>query len=308
MPDTTAPSIRQADWPLDAQALEQIRRRVFIDEQGVPRDIEWDGRDEQALHVIAEHQGHAIGCGRLLEDGRIGRLAVLGDWRAQGVGRRLLSRLIELAQARGDSAVYLHAQADSVDFYTRAGFSAHGEAFDEADIAHFAMRRDLDYSRWNEPLPRIGYPRPVDQLVLAQASLAVRELRILSPRLDARLFDREALNTALHALLWRSRMSRIKILVRDARALAERGHRLLNLARRLPTGIEMRCLREPHPDWPDDTLILRDRDSVLALPASEDDPGFYRPRDRAQAALAVERFEELWRAGDADPEFRALTL
>lgn len=307
MPDSAAPSIRQADWPRDAQALEQIRRRVFIDEQGVPRAIEWDGRDAQALHVIAEHREQAIGCGRLLEDGRIGRLAVLKDWRAQGVGGQLLTRLIGLAQERGDLAVYLHAQADTVDFYMRAGFSARGEPFDEAGIAHLAMRRDLDYSRWNQPLLRIAYPRPVDQLVLAQAALAARELRILSPRLDPRLFDHEALNVAIRALIRRGPMSRIKVLVRDVRALVEADHGLLGLARRLPTGIEMRCLRE-HPEWSNDTLMIRDRDSVLALPAGESDPGFYRPRDRAHAAGAVDRFEDLWRSGDTDREFHALAL
>ena len=307
MPETPTPTIRQAQWPTDEAALEQIRRRVFIDEQGVPQPLEWDGRDAQALHVIAEHQEQAIGCGRLLEDGRIGRLAVLRDWRGQGLGRQLLSRLVELAQARGDLAVYLHAQAEAVDFYARAGFDARGEPFDEAGIAHLAMWRDLDYSRWNQPLLRIGYPRPANQVVLAQAHLATRELRILSPRLDPRLFDQEALSVAIRALVRRGRMSRVKILVRDIRALIDRGHGLLGLAHRLPTGIEMRCLKE-HPGWDDDTLMIRDRDSVLALPAGEEEPAVYRPQDRARAASAVDRFEELWRSGETDPEFRALAL
>jgi hypothetical protein len=102
-------------------------------------------------------------------------------------------------------------------------------------------------------------------------------------------------------------MCRLQILVQDARSMVQRGHRLLKLARRLPSSVELRRLKE-HPDWDGDTLLIRDRDSLLALPGSERDPGFYRPGDRARCASAIARFEELWRAGEVDPEFRALSL
>ena len=134
-----------------------------------------------------------------------------------------------------------------------------------------------------------------------------RELRILSPVLDPRAFDQEALHSAIRALLRRGRMSQVKILVQDARAVTQRGHGLLSLARRLPSGIEMKKLAE-HPDWNGDTQVIRDRDSLLALPGGELDPGFYRPEDRARCATAISRFEDLWRVGVEDPEFRSLSL
>jgi hypothetical protein len=69
----------------------------------------------------------------------------------------------------------------------------------------------------------------------------------------------------------------------------------------------MRKLRE-HPDWDGDTLVVRDRDGLLALPGSDTDPGFYRPGDRARCESVISRFDELWRAAEVDPEFRALSI
>lgn len=303
-----AVTVRPARWPDDADTLEALRREVFVEEQGVPRAIEWDGRDDAALHVLAEQEdGSAIGCGRLLEDGRIGRLAVRRDRRSEGIGAMLLGKLIDLARQRSATEVYLHAQAGAVAFYERAGFAARGEAFDEAGIAHLAMHQTLDYRDWNETIVRLRYPAPFDQLVVAQARLARRELAILSPDLDTRLFNSDDLTDAIRRLAREERRARVRILVRDARALLGRGHALLSLARRIPTKVSIKRLAE-HPDWDGDTQILRDRNSLLALPGTTRDPGFYRPDDRARCESGLGRFEELWRVGVVDPEFRALSL
>lgn len=301
------PRVREAIWPADARELERIRSAVFVMEQGVPRDIEWDGRDENAAHAIAELEGTAIGCGRLLPDGRIGRLAVIAQYRGEGVGAELLQCLLDIARQRGQKELYLHAQADAVAFYERAGFTARGEPFQEAGITHRDMHLSLDYRDWNEPIPHLQYPRPFSELVVAQARLARRELRILSPRLDNRVFDQEDLVSAIRLFLRGGNLSHVQILVQDARAIVQRGHRLLALSRRLPSRIEIHRLGE-HPQWNDDTLVLRDRDSVLELPGEGADAGFYRPQNRPRAEAAINRFDELWRLGQIDPEFRALSL
>jgi len=301
-------TVRQARWPDDANSLEALRREVFIEEQGVPRDIEWDGRDADAVHVLAEQEnGPVIGCGRLLADGRIGRLAVRRTRRGEGIGAAMLARLVDLAQQRGAAEVYLHAQASAVAFYERAGFAARGAPFEEAGIEHQDMHRALDYRNWNDTIVGLRYPAPFDQLVIAQARLARRELAILSPDLDPRLFSRDELSDALRALAREHRQALIRVLVMDARALLGRGHALLSLARRMPSKLSIRRLSE-HPDWDGDTQVIRDRDSLLALPATARDPGFYRPGDRARSETELGRFEELWRAGIVDPELRALSL
>jgi len=136
--------IVSCDWPAAMAGARQVRDEVFIGEQGVAKEIEWDERDASASHVLAlDATGNAIGCARLLDDGHIGRMAVLAGWRGKGVGRALLSRLLEMACGAGRRLLMLSAQRHAVAFYTRFGFVPEGEEFREADIPHLRMRRDL---------------------------------------------------------------------------------------------------------------------------------------------------------------------
>jgi predicted GNAT family N-acyltransferase len=136
--------VRLADWRIDEAKLKSVRFDVFCVEQSVPEPIEWDGIDPQCRHVLAEDDaGRAIGCGRLLPDGHIGRVAVRAQWRGQGVGSALLERLIALSRERGDSKVMLNAQTHAMPFYARYGFAPVGEPFDEAGIPHQAMEATL---------------------------------------------------------------------------------------------------------------------------------------------------------------------
>ncbi len=129
------------DWRSDRQRLSQIRRTVFIDEQGVPAELEWDDDDASAVHLLAVDSGDMpIGCARVLPDGHIGRMAVLQSWRGKGVGRALLQRALEAARAQGHSIVRLSAQIHAAGFYVRHGFVAEGDEYLEAGIPHLAMR------------------------------------------------------------------------------------------------------------------------------------------------------------------------
>ena len=132
--------VRVTDWETDEAKLKSIRYDVFCVEQSVPESLEWDDIDAQCRHVVAEDDaGRAIGCGRLLPDGHIGRVAVRADWRGKGVGAALLERLIALASERGDAKVMLNAQTHAMPFYARYGFAPVGDPFDEAGIPHQAM-------------------------------------------------------------------------------------------------------------------------------------------------------------------------
>lgn len=133
-------SIEAAAWPDDREALRRVRETVFIDEQGVPPDMEWDAHDQTALHLLArDPQGRPIGTGRLLADGHIGRMAVLAEWRGRGVGTALLDALLQAARERGLPRVALNAQCSAVGFYERLGFVARGPVFDDAGIPHRHM-------------------------------------------------------------------------------------------------------------------------------------------------------------------------
>ena len=123
-----------------------IRRRVFIEEQHVPEDIEMDEDDANAFHALALLDGQPVGCGRFVahdHEVKIGRMAVLPDLRIHGIGREILLFLMRIARERGYRHAVLHAQMTAEGFYLKNGYTPIGEVFEEAGIAHRAMVRDL---------------------------------------------------------------------------------------------------------------------------------------------------------------------
>ena len=133
-------TIEPVTWDTSEVELLEVRREVFVVEQGVPEEIEIDELDPVSIHFLArDSAGIPIGTARLLPEGRIGRMAVLATWRRSGVGRALLTAAMETARARSDGRLYLHAQVHSIPFYESLGFSVCGEEFDEADIPHREM-------------------------------------------------------------------------------------------------------------------------------------------------------------------------
>lgn len=130
-------------WEALAGSVTPIRFRVFVEEQGVPAEMELDEFDAVSCHVVALADGKPVGTGRLLPDGHIGRMAVLACWRGRGVGTALLEALILEASHQGMTWLALSAQTHALDFYTRFGFKPEGEVYDEAGLPHQAMGRAL---------------------------------------------------------------------------------------------------------------------------------------------------------------------
>jgi predicted GNAT family N-acyltransferase len=131
------------NWDKARPHASPIRFTVFVEEQGVPREIELDEHDAACVHAVVFEQGKAVATGRLLPDGHIGRMAVLKEWRGRGIGALMLEKLMRRAKERGDKAVALSAQVHAVPFYRAHGFVAEGEEYLEAGIRHQAMRRQL---------------------------------------------------------------------------------------------------------------------------------------------------------------------
>ncbi|WP_229008014.1 GNAT family N-acetyltransferase [Methylophilus sp. Leaf408] len=130
---------RHALWP----ECRMIRKRVFIDEQQVPVALEWDASDATAMHFLVMVDGQPAACARVLEDGHIGRMAVLPEWRGQGIGEALLLQAIQ--ECRHLQALYarLSAQTQAVKFYERAGFVVCSEPYLDANIMHVDMQLEL---------------------------------------------------------------------------------------------------------------------------------------------------------------------
>ncbi|MEU6382970.1 GNAT family N-acetyltransferase [Streptomyces bauhiniae] len=150
-------TVRIAEDPADREACFAVRKEVFVGEQGVPEDIEYDAHDATALHVLAiGADGIPLGTGRLLHGaaaagktggdasvGSLGRLAVTRRARGLGVGAALVRAIEDAARDLGLTAVDLHAQTQALGFYERLGYTAYGPEFQDAGIDHRAMRRPL---------------------------------------------------------------------------------------------------------------------------------------------------------------------
>lgn len=130
-----------ADWHKDNSHIRRIREAVFIAEQLVPPELEWDAEDAGAIHFLAFEGDYPIGTARLLPDGEIGRLSVLKDWRGLKVGEVLLQAVISEAERRGLQQQKLSAQVQATGFYERSGFTVVSEEFLEAGLPHVDMVR-----------------------------------------------------------------------------------------------------------------------------------------------------------------------
>jgi len=136
--------IFSTSWEEHATEIMGVRTAVFIIEQQVPEELEFDQADHSCRHWLAlNHLGQAIGTARMLHNGHIGRMAVLKDYRQQGIGHRIMLSVIDWGRQTGQARLQLHAQRQAQAFYAALGFVAYGEEFMDAGIPHIAMELNL---------------------------------------------------------------------------------------------------------------------------------------------------------------------
>lgn len=141
---TTSFTVSLVCWHDGEPLLRSIREAVFIREQGIPAELEWDGLDETCRHALAlSHQGGAIGCGRMFANGHVGRISVLPQWRKQKVGTAIMEALLDYARAHDYKQVDVDAQTVSVPFYRKFGFAEQGKTFMDAGLPHIKMKLKL---------------------------------------------------------------------------------------------------------------------------------------------------------------------
>lgn len=299
--------VEPASWDADRDALRAIRDQVFIREQQVPVEEEWDELDPQCQHVLARDAGGAaIGTGRLTPTRKIGRMAVLASWRGRGVGAAMLQQLVERARELGWREVSLHAQVSAIGFYQRFGFQAYGEEFEEAGIRHRAMRRELP-ARQAPPAERgVRPPAPAGEPLQAADSSGRREalcrlladarhgLTVLAPTLEPRVFEHEQVLSAIRALAVRP-YAQLRWLVHDAAPLLADAQRLVALLQRLPSAIEIREVTdEEHRAYPS-AFVLNDVGGYLLQPqagAAQARGATHAPGEHARLARLFAQFWE----------------
>lgn len=301
-------SIRQVDWKTDHQILTGIRTTVFVDEQAVPLERERDDEDEIAIHWLAvDDNQNPVGTARMLNDGHIGRMAVLKSARYNGVGRALLTAAIEYANSDGFLEVYLYAQQQAIGFYHKAGFINYGEEFLDANIPHQAMKLTLNNRRI---LGKHGGTFVIEEYhssVLDLISQTNSTLRLLSFDLDHKIYDSIEIVNAISALARKSRQSDIRILVAETSMIVNHGHRLLDLQRRLSSKISIKKVScEPH--LLTQNLVLADNLGFICQSIREPDNIWGNYNNQPTTKTHIEAFDGLWNHAVNDRDLQLLKI
>ncbi len=316
----------QVPWASHSDKLQTIRGIVFIEEQGVPKDLEWDGQDAASTHFLAINEaGIPIGCARLLPTGQIGRMAVLEPHRGEGIGLQLLELAIATAQELGYGQVFLHAQRHAEAFYRRAGFRRAGAEFEEAGIPHINMELALSIPFDGEVQPTKLHPLPEPptpessafarfqgeaacrEAILDCLEKPMRYILIYSQSLDHGLFDRPSIVTRLSTFVRNFKNAKVQILIHDSNLIVDRGHALVELSRRLDSKIAIRKVPSEHSNTLE-SFIVWDDAGYVCLPDYRDYQAFSDVYDPVAAKRFIARFRGIWGASSTDPELRVLKI
>lgn len=317
--------IRKYSWQLAPKALRDIRQTVFIDEQQVPAELEWDETDAIADHFIALTPDNTpVAVARLypsvMDTAHIGRMAVMPAFRGRGYGEQLLRHI--MADAAGDfEDLYLSAQTQAVEFYQRSGFHVCSRPYDDAGIPHVDMHclaPQLITARFQEhDWPMVAGKdnnawvfESEGELIGAMDSLASQarqSLWIYDQYLDHERYDRFRLREIVSAVARRHRLSEIRLLIHDERPLVQRRHQLVELMRRLPSKIELRLVNTDYP-WETQAFMLADRQALVYRHQFDKPDGFARFSDPGHSIRLRETFQRMWEAGRPSLELRELPL
>ncbi len=291
------------DYQSGLQDLRAVRETVFVQEQKVPIEEEWDALDPVCRHVIARDQdGKPVGTARLTPEHKIGRMAVLGPWRGRGVGGALLAALMAEARSQGWAEVTLNAQVSAQSFYTRHGFVPYGARFMEAGIEHQAMRNALGGATAIEDLAA----------AIAMASTLIAQsrtsLRIYSRELDPGLLDAPVVLEALRDFATSARGADIQVLLHDPSSPQRGLAPLLPLAQRLPSVFAFRAVSAAVDKAYASAFIVNDGGGYYFRPLGHRFDGEADVHGPGRARQLRESFGRVWERARPCTELRALGI
>jgi predicted GNAT family N-acyltransferase len=310
--------VEPADYQVDFKDLRAVREPVFVVEQMVPIEEEWDALDPLCHHVIARDGEHKpIGTGRLTPEHKIGRMAVLKDWRGKRVGDAILRTLIEKARELGWPDVSLNSQVSAIGFYQKFGFEAFGDEFEEAGIQHRKMK--LALSPLDTPTHRAGKSIASRALnldsadAMHEASVTViasakREIYIYTRDLEHSLYARNAMIEALKQFAIHSRGGDVRIIVHEPAAAQRQPHPLIHLAQRLPSSFLLRTPTEHEDLQYPSAYLATDQGAYLFRVLDGRSEGDWSPALPARAKQLIDHFQRVWERSRSCTEFRALGL
>lgn len=311
--------IEIADFEHDLADLRAVREPVFVVEQKVPLELEWDELDPRSRHVLARDvDGKPIGTGRLTPEHKIGRMAVVREWRGRGVGDAMLTTLVDLARSLGHPDVELHAQVSAMGFYEKFGFVAFGDEYEEAGIQHRSMVLRLEplAAPTPHPLPPTKPGGLIDvesldqarEIALQLAAQARRRLWLYTRDLDALLHDTPAMLQAIKTFALSSREAQVRVLLHDPTTAVRNGHGLIALAHRIPSRIEMRVIGEEPDTLYAGAFVAEDSGGYLFRPVGSRFEGTADLHGPGRQRQLRDYFEQVWERAVPIPELRPITI
>lgn len=309
--------IIKTDWSEHRAPLKKVRTLVFVEEQNVPAEMEWEEEDNSAIHFLAfNSEDQAIATARLLASGKIGRMAVLKPYRNNQIGTKLLQTCIKTAREMALESVYLHAQSNAVGFYQKFHFTIVGDKFYEAGIPHFKMALELENQNIHSTHPSSEAKGQVRHLPLGselQSQLThmvaqgTRSLQLLCWDLEPQLLDNEQSYDAFSKFARQNRLSKIQVLLQDNRQIIRHGHRLLDLCRRLPSHMEIRKISEEFSEV-EEFILTVDQRNIIFRENNAQRNFVCAPNALALAKEKSNFFNDLWKHSSSDPNLRKLNL
>lgn len=312
--------VEPADYKADFDDLLAIREAVFVVEQNIPKEFVFDAIDPGCYHFIArDNQHRAIGAARLSPNRKIEFVAVLPNWRRQGIGKALVTALLEKARKLGFLEVTVNAQVEVSAFYEKSGFTLEEDIFTETNIPHQSMHLALS------PIQKSGrsVPKPRTATVemteigtfedLLNASFyltmkARKQIRIFTPDLESALYGHKNLLEALKAFAIGSKGGNIMIIVQETLTVRSQSHPLIDLAQRLPSVFLFRTPVEVEDLQYSSAYLLNDREGYLFRLQNDKTAGNWSPALPARNRQLLEEFERIWQRSRPCTEFRALGI
>ncbi|MAT51625.1 MAG: hypothetical protein CMK32_10630 [Porticoccaceae bacterium] len=312
--------VEQTDWQSHQALIADIRKKVFIEEQGVSPEEDVDGQDPEAVHWLAWGSSpKPMGTARLAGN-KIGRMAVLKPYRKQGVGSSLLRAIVQYAIHNGIEELVLDAQLGAIPFYEDNGFSVQSDVFMDAGIPHRSM--SLDLQRFSHRPPETSPPEISDTArqrlpvsgaddfrdrALQLARSSDRIIRIFSKVLDRQLYDQEDFCEAIFQIATRHPNADVRILVKETQSLQTHFHRLVEMFHRLTSRIQLRKLN-PERETLHTDFIVGDEEQVLYNQLEDGYEGYFFAYAPLEARRLSKDFDSLWNSSEPDPAVRRLAI
>jgi predicted GNAT family N-acyltransferase len=295
--------VEAIDYTTGLDELRRVRETVFVQEQQVPLEEEWDALDPLCQHVIArDASGQPIGTGRLTPERKIGRMAVLSEWRGRGVGEAMLLALLDQARLKRWPEISLHAQVNAEAFYARHGFLPYGERFQEAGIEHQSMRRRLGGAAAVELAPAAV------AAVTGLVAQARRSLSIYSRELDPGLLDHPQVLETLRRFAIGGRGGEVRLLLQDAAAPQRNLAPLLGLAQRLTSVFAFREVADPVDRAYPSAFVVNDAGGYYFRPLGHRFDGETDLESPGRARQLRDEFGRIWERARPCSEYRALGI